>query len=224
VIVGETWDGTQLAAWTNQSAPADTNGPRVRETIIDGTTWLEMGCFAGDVAPLTPNSNPRAQLHSPFMLNAGETYQAEIQVLVNTTAIPPTLASGKWVELVQLAYGSPYAGSPPLRIMTQNGSQFGVRECDGPYSWQSPASWQWRAKRWKFVFTWLQSPSGWYSVDAAADTDLVHNVVPQKPYATIQASNGDAANALYLDAYMAAGTATHIGPVRFTGAKITRLA
>jgi hypothetical protein len=202
-----------LSAWTNQSAPTDARGQRAREDDFNARTCLILACHAEDVAPKTPNSNPRAQLVSDKIIVAGGEYRATVDMLVPCGAIPYGLPAG-WVEFVQWSYGAPFAGSPPLRMMTLDGKTFGLREADGPFPWTSPL---WRDMWWRMVMEWRHGTDGWYRFTVNGQV-----VVPQTPYATVQACNAQGPDGLILNAYMAAGTADRIGPVYFANAALTR--
>jgi hypothetical protein len=218
--VGQSWDGQALAAWTNQSAPG-----RVREVDFDGKPCLALGCFDADVAPVTPNSNPRAQLVGSKQIDPGCRFTVDVSMLVPSSALPaswPTTSPWRWVEFIQFAYGPPYAGSPPLRIISMDGQTFGLRLADGPFAWSAPLD---RDVWWRFVCELKMYPTyGWYRLSVGRDGQPPVEVVPHTQYDTMQASNNGGPNALYLDAYMAAGTADRIGPIYFTGAKVTRTA
>lgn len=224
LATGQSWSGATAAAWGRQCAPNDALGKRLREITYEGRGTLALAAHETDVAPLTPNSNPRAQLCSPRLIDQGATYRVEVSLNVPSTALPATLdgSAGAWVEFVQFDVGPPFAGSPPLRIMTQDGVKFGLREADGwPYPWYVPLV---RDSWWTFRMDFLHAVDGWYELSVGQDWAPPKVVVPRKPYACVQPSNDDDACCLYLDAYMQAGTADRIGPFYFTGAKVTRLA
>lgn len=224
LAVGESWTGTTLADWwLKQCAPDGSIGPRIVETVTNGVPHLRLKCAAADVYPLTPNGNPRAQLVSPQVIEQGGTYRVTVDLLIPTTALPATIdkAGGKWVELVQI-YGKPNAGSPPLRIFTMDGQTFGLRLGDTRWGWSAPME---RNVWWRFVLEFRQATDGWYRLLVSKGlTSTPVEVVPQTAYATVSAANNAGPNGLYLDAYMAAGTADRIGQFFFHGASITRLA
>jgi hypothetical protein len=230
MLVGEVWDGSRLSAWTNQSAPDDSYGPRAREVTIDGKTWIELGCFSSDVAPLTPNQNPRAQLVGPAVINQGEEYHLDVTVQMPASALPKSWTNdgAHWVEVLQPFYGPPYAGSPPLRLISMDGAKLSVREADLSPRWSTDAlAAQWRGVTWTFGFTWWHKTAaqgGGYGVRAIRDGGSNDIIVPWRSYDCVQSCNNGGANAVYLDAYMGLGTATHLGPVRFCDVKLTRLA
>lgn len=230
MLVGEVWDGSRLAAWTSQSAPDDVSGPRCREVVVDGKTWIELGCFDSDVYPLTPNSNPRAQLVSPELIVSPEGYNLTLTLHVPPTSLPDSWANDgyHWVELVQPFYGPPWAGSPPVRLVTMDGLRLGVREADGPIRWATDAlAPQWRGIDWQFSFSWNQrtaAAGGGYGVRAGRAGGPLNVVIPWRSYDCVRSSNNGGPNRVYLDAYMAAALgAQNIGPVRFADVKLTRL-
>jgi hypothetical protein len=220
---GQAWHGDRLDAWFNQSAPTDANGARAVE-ITDGTPHLRLKALDSDVAPLTPNSNPRAQLCSPPLIEQGGTYRACVDLLIPGTSLPVSIdkAGGKWVEFVQFNCGPPFAGSPPLRIFTMDGATFGLRLADSAWGWSAPMD---RDVWWRFVCEWEQATDGWYRLLVSRGlTSTPVEVVPQTSYATVQAANQSAPNMLILNAYMAAGTAPRIGQFFFHAPTLTRTA
>jgi hypothetical protein len=225
LAVGQIWDGSRLAAWRNQSAPTDALGQRAREVIYQGRRCLALTCFAADVYPRTPNSNPRAQLAGDWTIDVGGTYLLDATMVIPAGAIPAAISrtGGQWIEFLQVAYGQPYAGSPPLRFMTQDGVSFGLREADAStYAWQAPLE---RDVFYRLVVEWKQdATTGWYRLSVGkAGTDPVE-VVPKKAYATVQASNGGDVNFPVLDAYMQLGSADRLGPVLYADLTVTRTA
>jgi hypothetical protein len=220
--VGERWDGSTLAAWRNESAPENGKTPRVMQSP-GPPPYLRLTALAGDVWPLTPNSNPRAQLTSPSLIEAGGTYRISVDLLIPTTSMPAKLdqKAGNCVEFVQFAYGPPYAGSPPLRIFTMDGQKFGLRLGDTRWGWSTSLT---RDVWWHLILEFHQSATdGWYRLLVGKGPEAPVEVVPRTPYLTIQASNSGGVNSIRLNAYMSAGTAPKIGPFFFRRASLTRL-
>jgi hypothetical protein len=199
-----------------QAAPSDGLGQRITQGVFAGRQCYSLSCHAKDVAPLTPTSNPRAQLRTDYVIPEGFKGHIKVGLYVPSGSLPASIDwSSKWVEFVQFAYGPPFAGSPPLRIMTQDGTTFGLREADGPFQWKVPLT---RDVWWDFDLYLVQKRTGgWYWLGDATGKTLV----PARSYATVQACNGDGPNATYLDAYMCAGTCDRIGPIYLTEPTIT---
>jgi hypothetical protein len=105
------FDGTTKRAWAlNQSAAPD------RITQLDGFAGLpgpvlRFTALDGDVAPLTPTDNPRAQLVSPLIIRPGETVWESW--LMYFPADLPYVPPADWLALWTPAYGAPFDGSPP---------------------------------------------------------------------------------------------------------------
>jgi hypothetical protein len=221
---GQAWRGADLDAWFDQSAPLDARGPRAYAATAGGRSTIALEAYADDVAPRTPNSNPRAQLVSPFMIEPIQSWRAEVGLLIPAGSLPATVdkAAGRWVEFAQFAYGAPYAGSPPLRLLTMDGQTFGLRLGDGAWGWSAPLL---RDVQYDFILDWTHATKatyGRYRLRVGHGGATPGEVKPITAYDCVNASNGGGPNALYLNAYMAAGTADHIGPFHFSNVRLTR--
>lgn len=212
LTVGQTWDGTNLSAWNDQSASTDSIGPRVVETVVDGRDCLALTAFDRDTA-LT--ENPRAQLLSPGIIEPGGVYQAAVGIKVPTGALPAAFPAGSWgVTLVQPNYGPPYAGASPLRIWLHDADL--VELVYVPESVSVPLV---REKWMDFEIAFEHAADGWVSFALNGET-----LVPQTSCATVNATNRIGPCSLYIDAYMAAGTSDRIGPIFFSEPTLTRIA
>lgn len=222
----QAWHGRDLDSWFDQSAPVDSRGARAYVSKALGRDTIALQAYADDVAPRTPNSNPRAQRVSPFMIEAGQTWRLQLGLLIPAGSLPAAIdkAAGKWVEFVQIAYGPPYAGSPPLRIFTMDGQTFGLRCGDPAWGWSTKLV---RDVWWNFTVEWTQATKaagGKYRLLVSQGDTAPVEVVKPTAYDCVGAANGGGPNAVYLDAYMSAGTAQHIGPFHFSNVTLTRTA
>jgi hypothetical protein len=198
-----------------QAAPSDGLGQRITQGVFAGRQCYSLSCHAKDVAPLTPTSNPRAQLRTDYVIPEGFKGHIKVGLYVPSGSLPASIDwSSKWVEFIQFAYGPPFAGSPPLRIMTQDGTTFGLREADGPFQWKAPLT---RDVWWDFVSTSCRSAR-------AAGTGSATPRARRWCRALLRHGAGvqrRRAERAYLDAYMCAGTCDRIGPIYLTEPTIT---
>jgi len=96
-----------------------------------GESVLRLTVRNGDVAPLTPTANPRAQLLSPPLIEPGDEFW-----LATKFFLPRDLprVSG-WMSLVSV-YGAPYGGPSPWGIKVE-GDEL-VWQRNGSYGWDIP--------------------------------------------------------------------------------------
>ncbi len=212
---GQSWTGSTLAGWEDQSAPG-----RVVKTTFDDRECFSLVCEGTDVAPVTPTTNPRAQLVSPALIALEGDYTVTVDLYVPSGSLPESIASGGWVEFLQFAYGPPWDGSPPLRWMTQDGQTWGLRHADDqPYLYRTALT----RDAWHSIevgFSMNAEPGyGW--VWLVYDGALVIGD-PADACATILPCNDGGPNSLYLDAYMSPGWTEKIGPIYFTAPTVTR--
>jgi len=83
----------------------------VLDPLGTGETVLRYTVDDGDVAPITPTENPRAQLLTPDMFNPGDELWLKTKFLV--PADFPTVDG--WMTLLSL-YGSPFNGPSPWHV------------------------------------------------------------------------------------------------------------
>jgi hypothetical protein len=100
-------------------------------------TVLELTVSDDDVYPLTPTVNPRAELHSPTSIQAGDEFWWSAKFLLPRRF--PARVPG-WVTLLQGPYGPPYFGTPPWHIEVHRGRiQWGRnRTYDWDVPWKMP--------------------------------------------------------------------------------------
>ncbi|MGN6586379.1 MAG: heparin lyase I family protein [Solirubrobacterales bacterium] len=95
----------------NQSAPGAVS--EVADPAGSGQTALEMTVDNSDVAPVTPTSDPRAQLLSPSIINNGDEFwwSGKFFLPVDFPASVPG-----WLTVMEGPYGAPFDGTPPWHI------------------------------------------------------------------------------------------------------------
>jgi hypothetical protein len=155
---GAGFDGTVQSAWFNQSAP----GRVTQLTGFDGLSGpvLRLVAYNGDVAPLTPTDNPRAQLVSPSIIQSGDVLWESFRMF-----LPKSFPSGspaKWMVLWTQAYGPPFNGSGPGGLGVR-GSRLEM-DLNGyaPVPWKEVWSVPIPRGQWvRYTVHFLFSPDGW---------------------------------------------------------------
>lgn len=117
----------------NQSAPDAIT--EVADPAGSGRAVMKMAVDSSDVAPVTPTSDPRAQLLSPSIINNGDEFWWSGSFFL--PADFPTSVPG-WVTVMEGPYGEPFDGTPPWHIEV-NGSSIQWSRND-TYDWDVP--WQ----------------------------------------------------------------------------------
>jgi len=96
---------------------------------------LKMTVANSDVYPVTPTSDPRAQLLSPSIIDPGEEFWWSGQFFLPSDF--PSSVPG-WLTVMEGPYGEPFNGPPPWHIEV-NGSTLRWSR-NGTYNWDVP--WQ----------------------------------------------------------------------------------
>jgi hypothetical protein len=117
----------------NQSAPGAVT--EVPDPAGSGAQVLEMTVKNSDVYPITPTSDPRAQLLSPAIIEPGEEFWWSGRFFL--PADFPSSVPG-WLTVMEGPYGRPFDGTPPWHIEV-NGSSIRWQRND-TYNWDVP--WQ----------------------------------------------------------------------------------
>jgi Polysaccharide lyase len=117
----------------NQSAPGAIT--EVPDPAGSGQRVLKMTVQDSDVAPVTPTSDPRAQLLSPGIIEPGEEFWWSGSFYL--PADFPSSVPG-WLTVMEGPYGAPFDGTPPWHIEV-NGSSLRWSRND-TYGWDVP--WQ----------------------------------------------------------------------------------
>jgi hypothetical protein len=95
----------------NQSAPGAVT--EVADPAGSGQPALKMTVSNSDVAPVTPTSDPRAQLLSPSIIDNGDEFWWSGKFFL--PADFPTSVPG-WLTVMEGPYGAPFDGTPPWHI------------------------------------------------------------------------------------------------------------
>jgi hypothetical protein len=95
----------------NQSAPGAVS--EVSDPEGGGDSVFKMTVANSDVAPVTPTSDPRAQLLSPSIIEPGEEFWWSGHFF-----LPPDFPSSVpgWLTVMEGPYGAPFDGTPPWHI------------------------------------------------------------------------------------------------------------
>jgi hypothetical protein len=126
--------GSKIADFAmNQSAPGAVS--EVPDPAGSGQSVLQMTVNDSDVAPVTPTSNPRAQLVSPSIIDPGEEFWWSGKFFLPSDF--PSSVPG-WLTVMEGPYGAPFDGAPPWHIEV-NGSSLRWQRND-TYDWDIP--WQ----------------------------------------------------------------------------------
>jgi hypothetical protein len=101
----------------NQSAPGAVS--EVADPAGSGRSVLQMSVANSDVAPVTPTSDPRAQLLSPSIIENGDEFWWSGKFFLPSDF--PSSVPG-WLTVMEGPYGAPFDGTPPWHIEV-NGSE-----------------------------------------------------------------------------------------------------
>jgi len=129
----------------------------VADPAGSGETALKLTVANSDVYPLTPTSDPRAQLDSPDLFNPGAEFWWNSKFYLPSDF--PASVPG-WLTVMEGPYGPPFDGTPPWHIEV-NGEhiQWGR---DDTYHWDVP--WQMPLVRGSWVHVLLHerfATDGW---------------------------------------------------------------
>ena len=174
-----------------------------------GESVLRLRVRNGDVAPLTPTANPRAQLLSPPLIEPGDEFW-----LATKFFLPRDLprVSG-WMSLVSV-YGAPFDGPSPWQIKVE-GDEL-VWQRNGSYGWDIPwrmplAKGRWvslllheRFARDGWVEMWIDGRPAHFFGRGSYNPSR-HSPTRRLRMATVDASNGRGPNAAKIMQYREAG-------------------
>ncbi len=147
---GLLFNGTYKSAWFDQSA---TNS-RIRRVMnpYGAGTALRFQAYNGDVFPLTPTTNPRAQLVAPLSVKPGDQFWESYEVYV-PTSFPLAATRHGWISLGSPAYAPPFAGTPSVELSIGGGDFRFQRNGYASHPWQ--IAWQTPLVLGRWVrFTW----------------------------------------------------------------------
>ena len=135
------FDGSTVSAWRYQAAAAD-RVTSVPDPDGAGDSALRFTAYDGDVYPLTPTDNPRAQLITPSnIITYGQAFWESYEVYV-PPSFPVAQTHGGWLGLGSPLYGAPFTAEPTTGISLIDGQiRFQLnRLAPQPYQieWQEP--------------------------------------------------------------------------------------
>ncbi|MGN6587735.1 MAG: heparin lyase I family protein [Solirubrobacterales bacterium] len=192
----------------NQSAPGAVS--EVPDPTGSGRTVFRLDVDDGDVYPITPTDNPRAQLVSPGILEPGDEIWWHASFYL-PASFPDSVPG--WLNVLQ-TFGSPFAGSPPWQIQVVGEKLQWTRNATYGFDvpWQMPlVKNQWvdvlvhyRLAGSGFVEMWVDGKrvtffgGGTFNPNnVAATTHLAMQ--------TLDGSDDEGANSIYLQSYREAG-------------------
>jgi hypothetical protein len=131
---GLLFEGTRIRDFRlNQSAPGAVT--EVPNPGGGGSQVLKMTVASSDVFPVTPTSDPRAQLLSPSIIDPGEEFWWSGEFFLPSD-FPSTVPG--WLTVMEGPYGEPFDGTPPWHIEVNGSSLRWSR--NSTYNWDVP--WQ----------------------------------------------------------------------------------
>ena len=200
--------------WLLQSAPgAITEAP---DPAGSGQTVFKMTVGDGDVAPITPTENPRAEMLSSPTIKASDEIWFSSKFFL--PADFPSSVPG-WMNVMQGPYGQPWDGPPPWHIEV-NGSNIKWTR-NSTYEWDVP--WQMPLVRNSWVSVTVHErfgPDGWIEMWVngqpitffGSGTYNPNHVAPTNrlSMATMDGSNSGGTNSVYLQSYRKVGTLSSV--------------
>jgi hypothetical protein len=195
--------------WLRQSAPgAITEAP---DPAGSGQTVFKLTVGDGDVYPVTPTENPRAEMLSPPTIKASDEIWFSSKFFL--PADFPSSIPG-WMNVMQGPYGQPWDGPPPWHIEV-NGSNLQWTR-NSTYGWDIPWQMPLVRNRWVSVIVHEHfGADGWVEmwIDGQQVTFFAGGTynpgkiapTPRLAMATMDGSNNAAGNSVYLQSYRKAG-------------------
>jgi hypothetical protein len=206
---GLLFEGDEPVDFVDQSAPGAVT--QAADPAGEGRVAFKLTVGDGDVYPLPPTENPRAQLLSPAILEPGSEFWWRSSFYL--PAEFPSSVPG-WLTVLEGPYGAPYAGTPPWHIEI-NGE--GIRwQRNSTYGWDIPWEMPLVRNRWVDVLLHCRfATDGWVEmwVDGEPITffrdgaDNPNQVPPttRLEMRTMDASNDGGPNFAAVQSYREAG-------------------
>jgi Polysaccharide lyase len=216
------FSGTHISDfWLNQSASGAVS--EVTDPAGSSQKVFKMTVDDSDVYPITPTSDPRAQLLSPQVVRPGDEIWWSSKFYLPGSF--PSSVPG-WLNLLEGPYGQPYNGSPPWQI--QVSGNYIQWQRNRTYSWDVPWRMPLVKEKWvevlvhtKFgsegwVEMWINGQQitffsgGTYNPSGAAPATRLK-------MATMDASNNGGPNEVIIQSYrklgMFSSVTAYLGPV-----------
>jgi hypothetical protein len=206
--------------YLSQSAPGAVT--EVPDPAGSGQTVFKLTVGDGDVYPITPTRDPRAELISPGTIENGDEFWFSSKFFL--PAEFPSSVPG-WLNLMQ-QFGYPWSGSPPWHVEV-NGTHIQWTR-NQTYGWDVPWQMPLAKNQWVtvmvherfasdgFVEMWVNGQQvtffagGTYNPSHVAPTNRL-------AMATMDSSNNQAGNSIFLQSYRKAGmfpsVTTYEGPL-----------
>lgn len=167
----------------------------VPDPLGSGETVFKYTVQDGDVAPLTPTENPRAQMESPDFVKPNTEFWFKTKILIpeDFPAFPPA-STNPWFTYFAV-YGPPFAGSGPWHISTWDGKTMVWEEHEKSFS--APIV---KGKWMDFTQHGLFSEQGWLEI--YLDGTLV---CPKTPAALRNHTNNGGNNNVRISSYRKKG-------------------
>jgi outer membrane biosynthesis protein TonB len=195
--------------------PVRQSGPGAITEVPDpagsGQTVFKMTVSDEDGYPVTPTENPRAEMLSPYTIEAGDEiwWSAKFFLPADFPASTPN-----FVTLLQGPYGPPWNGTPPFHIEV-NGDAIKWQR-NSTYDWDVPWQMPLTRERWvHFLIHERFGSDGWLElwVDGQQITFFSSGAYNPRQVAptqrlemeTMDSSNDGSPNAIYLQSYRKKG-------------------
>jgi hypothetical protein len=202
-----------------QAAPAAIT--EVPDPLGSGETVLKMTVDDGDVAPITPTDNPRAQALSPTLIESGDEIWLATKFMLPEDF--PTVTG--WMSLVSI-YGPPFRGPSPVQVGVEGGKFSWMR--NGTYRYDVPWQMPLQTGRWvKLLLHERFATDGWVEMwidgqqvtffSSASYNPSGHAATERLEMETMDSSNNGGANAAKIMQYREAGmfetASVYFGPL-----------
>ncbi len=184
----------------------------VPDPLGSGETVMKMTVNDGDVAPITPTENPRAQAISPDIINQGQEFWISAKFLLPAD-FPATVPG--WMSLISV-YGAPYAGSSPWCVgIAGNNLEW---DRNASYNWDTP----WKAPlvrgQWTtllvherfasdgFIEMWINgTPITFFANNSTSYNPSRQAATEHLEMKTVDGSNGGGTNSVRISQYRQKG-------------------
>jgi hypothetical protein len=205
------FDGAHIGDFDQiQAAPGAIT--EVPDPAGSGETSLQMTVGEGDVYPITPTDNPRAQALSPPLIKAGDEIWLQTKFMLPTDM--PTVKG--WMSLMQI-YGAPFNGSSPWEIDVAENEILWQR--NGTYHWDIPWSMPLVKGRWVSVLLHERFASdGWVEMWIDGQQVSFFDNTTRLAMQTMDSSNDGGPNSAKIMQYREAGmfdsASVYFGPLK----------
>jgi Polysaccharide lyase len=217
------FSGTSVGDFLNQSAPGAIS--EIASPAGGSGNAFQMTVHDGDVYPITPTEDPRAELVSPPIAKNGTEFWATMKFFLPANF--PSSIPG-WMTVLEGPYGPPFEGPPPWHIEINGSHIQWVR--NGTYGYDVPWSMPLIKNSWINVMVHEKfAGEGWVEMWINGQPIQFFTQSPYNPnhvvptnkleMQTMDAStNGGGGNSIhlmdYFEAGMAKSTTVTLGPLK----------